>query len=75
MHKKLEPLPQVAELVLELMPDATLEEQIEATQNLRAYLAAVYRIFCRLQSEGTFESTLAEAKRKEEEFRKKYEEG
>jgi hypothetical protein len=49
---KLEPLPEIAELVLELMPNATREEQLEATRNLRAYLAAVYRIFVRLESEG-----------------------
>jgi hypothetical protein len=49
---KLEPLPEIAELVLDLMPTATREEQLEATRNLRGYLAAVYRIFVRLESEG-----------------------
>jgi hypothetical protein len=53
--KKPEPLPEIAELVLQVMPNATREEQLEATQNLRAYLAAVYRIFIRLESEGNLD--------------------
>lgn len=45
-------IPKAAEFVRHVMPDATEEEQIEATENFRNYLKVVYRIFLRLEAEG-----------------------
>ena len=45
-------IPEVAEVVRHWMPDATEEEQKVATNNMRNYLAAVYRIVLRLEAEG-----------------------
>jgi len=44
--------PEIAEIVRNLMPDANEEDLKEATVNFRAYLAVLYRIFLRLESEG-----------------------
>lgn len=45
-------LPPVAELIKHWMTDASEADQIEATENLRRYLAVMYRIFLRLEAEG-----------------------
>jgi len=45
-------IPKVAEVIRHWMPDASEEEQIEATENLRGYLAVVNRIVLHLESEG-----------------------
>ncbi len=49
-------IPKVTPLVLKYMPHATLEEQIEATENLRAYLRVHYRIFLRREGEERFDT-------------------
>ncbi len=45
-------IPEVADIVRRWMPDASEEELKEATVNFRDYLAVIYRIFLRLESEG-----------------------
>lgn len=52
-------LPEIAELVLYYMPDATKEEQIEATANLREYLGVIYNIFLRLEREGKLDTIVS----------------
>ncbi len=42
----------ISPLVERLLPNATPAEKIDATENVRAYVAVLYRIFCRLESEG-----------------------
>jgi hypothetical protein len=51
MRKK-KPIPEIAEAVRLWMPDASEEEQKQATVNLRNYLAVIYRIVLRLEAEG-----------------------
>lgn len=49
--KKRATLPEVSEFVRTLMPDAPHEELVEATNNLREYLAVIYRITLRREAE------------------------
>jgi len=42
----------ISPLVERLLPNATPADKIDATENVRAYVAVLYRIFCRLESEG-----------------------
>jgi len=51
-NKPIPPLPEISPLIEELMPHASLEEQKQATQNLRNYIAIGHRIFLRLEAEG-----------------------
>ncbi len=51
-----ENIPKVTAFIQKYMPHATLEEQIEATENLRVYLRVHYRIFLRRESEGEFDT-------------------
>lgn len=44
----------ISPLVRRWMPDASKEEQIEASANLRRYLEVIYRIYLRLYREGRF---------------------
>ena len=46
------PSDNISPLVERLLPNATPTEKIDATENVRAYVAVLYRIFCRLESEG-----------------------
>ena len=46
------PSDDISPLVERLLPNATHPEKIDATENVRAYVAVLYRIFCRLESEG-----------------------
>ncbi len=55
-NKPILPLPEINPLVLELMPHASPEEQKQATQNLRKYIAIVHRIFLRLEAEGKLDT-------------------
>jgi len=50
--EKRKPIPEIAEVVRHWMPDANEEELKTATVNLRNYLAVIYRIVLRLESEG-----------------------
>ncbi|MBI3894340.1 MAG: hypothetical protein HY313_00265 [Acidobacteria bacterium] len=43
--------PTVSPLIQSLLPDATVEEQLEAQQNFREFLAVAYRMHLRLQAE------------------------
>jgi hypothetical protein len=52
-------MPPVATLVQKLMPNASLEEQIEATEHFRAYLKVVYNIFLRYEAEGRLDELAA----------------
>ena len=54
---EIEDIPKVAAFIQKYMPHVTLEEQIEATENLRAYLRVHYRIFLRRESEGAFDTS------------------
>jgi hypothetical protein len=47
-------IPEVSPLIEKWHPQATLEEQRQYTQEFRAYLAVLYRIFLRLDAEGYF---------------------
>ncbi len=49
-----EPIPEITPVVRRWMPNASDDELKEATINLRRYLAVVYKIFLRLESEGKF---------------------
>ena len=42
----------ISPLVERLLPNASAAEKIDATENVRAYVAVLYRVFCRLESEG-----------------------
>lgn len=42
----------ISPLVERLLPNASPAEKIDATESVRAYVAVLYRIFCRLESEG-----------------------
>lgn len=46
------PSDNISPLVERLLPNANPTEKIDATENMRAYVAVLYRIFCRLESEG-----------------------
>ena len=46
------PSDDISPLVERLLPNATPAEKIDATENVRAYVAVLYRISCRLESEG-----------------------
>jgi len=50
--EKRKTIPEIAEVVRHWMPDANEEELKAATVNLRNYLAVIYRIVLRLESEG-----------------------
>lgn len=50
--KPLPGIPKVAEAVKLWMPDASEEEQIEASENLRRYLEVIHRIVLQLEAEG-----------------------
>lgn len=50
--------PEVIEFVEALMPESTHEEKVEATQNVREYLAFVFDIYKRLEREGKLEEVL-----------------
>ena len=50
--KRNEEIPEIADIVKYWMPDASEEEQKEATVNVRAHLAVIYRIYLRLEREG-----------------------
>jgi hypothetical protein len=45
-------IPEISDIVKHWMPEASEEEQKEATKNVREHLAVVYRIFLRLEREG-----------------------
>ncbi len=44
--------PTVSRLIVSLMPEASLEEQLEAEQNLNEFLSVAYRMYLRLEAEG-----------------------
>jgi hypothetical protein len=46
--------PDISPLIRRWLPNASIEEQTIATQQLRRYLAVVYRICQRLEMEGGF---------------------
>lgn len=46
-----QPNDHISPLVERLLPNASPADKIDATENLRAYVAVLYRIFCRLESE------------------------
>ena len=50
--KNSEPIPEIAEIVQNWMPNASEDELKAATINLRDYLAVVHRIFLRLDAEN-----------------------
>lgn len=50
--KEQSPIPEIADIVRHWMPDASEDELKEATVNLREYLAVIYRIFLRLETEN-----------------------
>ncbi len=45
-------IPEIADIVRHWMPDASEDELKEATVTLREYLAVIYRIFLRLETEN-----------------------
>ena len=45
-------IPEIADIVRHRMPDASEDELRGATINLREYLAVIYRIFLRLETEN-----------------------
>jgi hypothetical protein len=47
-----QPNDHIAPLVKRLLPHASQTEKMDATENLRAYVAILYRIFRRLESEA-----------------------
>ena len=55
--KKRETITDISIVVRLWMPDASDEELKEATTRLRRYLAVVYEIYLRLESEGRFPLT------------------
>lgn len=50
--KEQSPIPEIADIVRHWMPDASEDELKEATVTLREYLAVIYRIFLRLETEN-----------------------
>jgi hypothetical protein len=42
----------ISPLVERLLPNASPAEKIDATENVRTYVAVLYRVFCRLESES-----------------------
>ncbi len=43
--------PTISKLIAALLPDAAYEEQLEAQQNFRDFLAVAYRMYRRLEEE------------------------
>lgn len=51
MKQHIDP-PPIADIIKRWMPDDSEAEQIESTQNLRRYLAVIYRSVLRREAEG-----------------------
>lgn len=49
-----QPKPTISKLIAALLPSAPYEEQLEAHENLRDFLAVAYRMYLRLSEERTF---------------------
>ncbi len=47
----IEQKPTISKLIIALLPDASSEEQLEAEQNFRDFLAVAYRMYLRLEEE------------------------
>ena len=56
-------IPEISPLIEKWHPHATLDEQRQYTQEFRAYLAVLYRIFLRLDAEGFFAADSRESDR------------
>lgn len=48
------PVPEISPLIEKWHPDATREEQVTYTDELRAMLLGIYRVFERADAEGRF---------------------